>query len=187
LKRVAAVYDRRKIQVVKTRSCLVHPASRLALTSGWLCRRIIPAMNLGKMPAMKRKILIPVFLAAFAVLAMLTGCFLESESKGRVGIFNAGYETVTNRLWALSPNAPSNFHPGGREIVAGQSYEFFLPEGEQDPASGTYTTILVTRIDPKYTRVQIKSTKLGPLYNTRDRQIEEQRLNELARLLSKKS
>jgi hypothetical protein len=135
---------------------------------------------------MKRKILIPVSLAALAVLATLTGCHLNSESKGRVGILAAGYETVTNKVWALSPNATSNFQPSGREIVAGHSYEFFLPEGEQDPASGTYTTILVTRIDSKSTRVQIKTTKLGAIFNSRDRQIEEQRLNELSHLFSEK-
>jgi hypothetical protein len=139
------------------------------------------------MTRMTKKFLIPVFLVAFVVLATLTGSHLNSESKGRVGILAAGYETVTNKVWALSPNPISNFQPSGREIVAGQSYEFFLPEGEQDPASGTYTTILVTRIDSKNTRVLIKTTRLGAIFNSRDRQIEIQRLNELSRLLSKKT
>jgi len=136
---------------------------------------------------MKRKILIPVVLAAFVVLATLTGCYLNSESKGREGILNAGYEIVTNKVWALAPKQTSNFPPSGREILAGQSYEFFLPEGEQDSASGTFSVIRVTKIDSKNTRVQIKTTKLGPLYNTRDRQVEEQRLKELSQMLSKKS
>ncbi len=109
------------------------------------------------------------------------------SSRGQEQVFPASYELVTNRVSALKLNpaaAGSQIPMPGREITPGQSYSYFLPETQQNPTSGTSTTILVTRLDQKTTRVQITTTKLGIISNSRDQQIEKQRLNELSQLLA---
>jgi hypothetical protein len=136
---------------------------------------------------MTKKILIPVLLAALVVLATLTGCHLNSESKGREGILDVSYETVTNKLLSFKPTPAAAGIPAlsGPWNLAGQSCEYEVDEGPQGDVSGTFTSVVVTRVDSKSTSVQVKTTKLGPLLNTRDRQIEKQRWNELSQLLAK--
>jgi len=96
-------------------------------------------------------------------------------------------KAVTNKLSALKPNpAADGFSFPGRELAPGQFY-LDVPEGPQGDVSGTDTSILVTRIDAKSARVQMKTIKLGLFFNSRDRKIEQQRLNELTQLLSNKN
>jgi hypothetical protein len=111
----------------------------------------------------------------------------KAVSKGQEQVFNVSYETVTNKLSALKPNpAADGFSFPGRELAPGQFY-LDVPEGPQGDVSGTDTSILVTRIDAKSARVQMKTIKLGLFFNSRDRKIEQQRLNELTQLLSNKN
>ena len=142
-----------------------------------------------KMTKAIRRILLPVILAALAVLASLTACISAGKSKGLEQIVDLSYETVTNKLSAYQPNpvaaGVSSF--SGPWHVAGQHSEFEVDEGPQEDLSGTYTMIVVTGIDAKSTRLQIKTTKLGLLFDTRDRKIEKQRLSELSGLLLKRS
>jgi hypothetical protein len=153
---------------------------------------------------MTPKILHPIFLAAFAAL-ILPSAFakdaptsaeqLRSElegvqkavSKGQEQVFDVSYETVTNTLSALKPNpAAKGWSIPGREVALGEYY-LCIPEGPQSDVSEKDTAILVTRIDSKSTRVQMKTVKLGLFFNSRDRKVETQRLNELTQLLSNKN
>jgi hypothetical protein len=179
------------------------------------------------------------FIVPFIVLAMLTACSSLTALNGRQRVFEASYETVTNKLWALSPSQacidftnaawaaskqsaspetvvhttnpplverfvfgrttnaplsgalerrpiPRDFWFSGRELVPGQSYEFGILEEPLETIWNTATSILVTRIDSKSTRVRIKTIDYGFYFNSRDGKIEKQRLNELSQLLSKK-
>jgi len=111
----------------------------------------------------------------------------KAVSKGQEQVFDASYETVTNKVTALKPNPAANgWLIPGNEIAQGQYY-LCIPEEPPGDVSGKYTAILVTRIDLKNTRVQIKTIKLGLIFNSRDRRIEKQRMNELSQLLSKKN
>jgi hypothetical protein len=193
--------------------------------------------------SVKPQTVMRLYLAAFVVLAMLTACSSVIAPNGRQRIFNVSYETVTNELWALTPNpaalmaapadtntpttntvnrlagapvyvyrvtndsiAPENTNAMnpllqalvsnrhsvpipfyGHELVAGQTYEFELPEATPETIDSMGTWILVTRIDSKSTRVQIKTSHAGLFFNTRNGKLERQRLNELSALLAKKS
>ena len=111
----------------------------------------------------------------------------KAVSKGSEQIFSVSYEIVTNKLSALKPNATAaGYSFPGRELAAGQFY-IGLPESPQGDVSGTDTSILVTKIGAQNTRVQMKSIKLGLLFDSRDRQIEKQRMDELSQLLSAKN
>jgi hypothetical protein len=166
---------------------------------------------------MTKRILIPGFFAALVILPMLTACRSNPETGGRTRVFDVAYETVTNKLWLLPPDpdtyypsrvtntvatnatqslkdlSENRYGPmvpmpfDGYERVAGQSYEFYMQEAHLETIVNTMTVIRVTSIDSKSTRVQIKTGTHGLLFDTRDRKIEKQRLNELAELLSKKS
>ena len=166
---------------------------------------------------MTKRILIQNFLATLLVLAMLTACRLNPETGGQSRVFDVAYETVTNKLWALPPNPDTYYRPRvtntvptnatqrlgdlfqmqngpmvpmpfyGAERVPGRFYEFYMHEALMETIVNTMTVIRVKRIDSKSTRVQIKTTRSGLYFDTRVWSIEEQRLNELARLLSKKS
>jgi len=83
------------------------------------------------------------------------------------------------------PMVPMSY--SGHERVAGQFYEFYMHEALMETIVNTMTIIRVTRIDSKSTRVQIKTTRSGLYFDTRVWSIEEQRLDELSQLLSKKS
>jgi hypothetical protein len=176
----------------------------------------------------KPQTVIRLYLAAFVALAMLTACSSVIAPNGRQRIYNVSYETVTNKLWALTPNPaciiPTNAawtvhqtnpppfplvylfgesnavsaplkptpHPGffpfdGQELMAGRTYQFWILEEPLETIANTGTSILVTRIDSKSTRVQIKSTHSGFFFNTRKGKIERKRMKELSELLSKKS
>lgn len=100
---------------------------------------------------MTRKFLIPVFPAAFVLLAMLTGCYYPNPlSKSTERIFEASYEGVTNTLSALKPSPTVHVHING-------SCEFQLREPRQDPEGIPISIINVTIIDSKRTRVQIRT------------------------------
>jgi len=131
-----------------------------------------------------------IFTFALVIFTMLTAWSSKAESKGQAQVFDVSYETATNKLSELKLNpaaAKSQISIPGHELESGRTYEFFLPETEQGDVSGTYTTIAATKIDSKSTRVEIKTIKLGIIFNSRDRQIEKQRLNELSQLLSNKN
>jgi hypothetical protein len=112
----------------------------------------------------------------------------KEVSNGQEQIYDVSYEMITNTLPALktSPEAAKGYSFPGQELAAGQYY-IELPEGPQGDVSGTDTSILITRIDSKSTRVQMKTIKLGLFFNSRDQKIEKQRLNELTQLLSNKN
>ena len=74
----------------------------------------------------------------------------------------------------------------GQELRAGEYYPR-LPEEPLGNVSGTDTSILVTRIDAQSTRVQMKTIKMGLFFNSRDRRLEKQRMDELSQLLSAKN
>lgn len=82
---------------------------------------------------------------------------------------------------------PHDFWFSGQELVPGHSYEFDIAEEPLETIENIGTSILVTRMDSKSTRVQIKTTHSGLFFHTRNGKIEKQRLNELSRLLSKNS
>ena len=110
----------------------------------------------------------------------------KAVSQGQEQVFNVSYETVTNKLSALKPNpAAKGWSIPGGEVTPGKYY-LCIPEGPQSDVSEKDTAILVTKIDAKSARVQMKTIKLGLFFNSRDRKIETQRLNELTQLLSNK-
>jgi hypothetical protein len=150
-----------------------RPASPPPLTAPLHGRRPLPA------PA------ILLLLAAIA-LSALTACVSPTQSAGQARIFAVRYETVTKLVWALAPNPDADSPFQGHDIVPGQSYQLDLPEGEQGPIHGATTTIVVTKIDSKSTRVQIKTIHAGFFLDTRDPRTEQQRMEELARLLANK-
>ena len=109
----------------------------------------------------------------------------KAVSKGQEQVFVASYEMVTNKLAALKPNpAAGGWSIPGTEVKPGEYY-LCIPEEPLGDVSGKDTSILVTRIDANSARVQMKTIKLGLFFNSRDRKIETQRLNELSQLLSK--
>lgn len=111
----------------------------------------------------------------------------KAVEKGQEQIFDVSYETVTNKLSKLKPNpAAIGESIPGTEVAPGQYYLCVLEEPLGD-VSGKDTAILVTRIDLKSTRIQMKTIKLGLFFNGRDRRIEKERMNELAQLLSNKN
>jgi hypothetical protein len=111
----------------------------------------------------------------------------KAVSQGQEQVFNVSYETVTNTLSALKPNpAAKGWSIPGGEVTPGKYY-LCIPEGPQSDVSEKDTAILVTKIDAKSARVQMKTIKLGLFFNSRDRKIEQQRLNELTQLLSNKN
>ena len=111
----------------------------------------------------------------------------KAVSQGQEQVFNVSYETVTNTLSALKPNpAAKGWSIPGEEVTPGKYY-LCIPEGPQSDVSEKDTAILVTKIDAKSARVQMKTIKLGLFFNSRDRKIEQQRLNELTQLLSNKN
>lgn len=111
----------------------------------------------------------------------------KTVNKGPEQVFNVNYEAVTNKLSLLKPNpAASGWSFPGQELAAGQFY-LDLPEGPQGDVSGTDTTILITRVDAQSTRVQMKTIKFGLFFDSRDRRLEQQRMNELSQLLSTKN
>jgi len=109
----------------------------------------------------------------------------KEVSDGQERVFDVSYEIVTNKLSALkiSPEAAKGYSFAGRELAPGQYY-FALPESLNNDVTGKNTDILVTKIDSKNARVQMKTINMGLLFNTRDRWLEKQRLNELSQLLS---
>ena len=109
----------------------------------------------------------------------------KEESNGQERVFDVSYETVTNKLSALkiTPVAAKGYSFAGHELAPGQ-YFLELPESPNNDITGKNTDILVTRIDPKSTRVQMKTINIGFFFDTRDRKTETQRLNELSKLLS---
>jgi hypothetical protein len=129
-----------------------------------------------------------IFIFVLAVLIMLTACSsyeAVSRTKGREQVFDASYGTVTNKLSALKLNPSVASYSGrGHEVVPGRSYEWGIPEEPPGDVSSLDTTIIVTRIDAQSTRVEIKTIRLGTFSSSHDRRIEQQRLNELAQLLS---
>ena len=139
----------------------------------------------NKIPGAEKKITTGI--CSIVAFIMVAGCCsTKAESKGQEHLFDARYETVTNKLSALKLNPAVRFYipAHGHEIVTGQSFEYSLSETVEGPTSGTYTTIIATRIAPKSTRVQIKTIKRGIIFNSRDRRIEKRRLNELSQLLA---
>ena len=108
-------------------------------------------------------------------------------SNGQEQTLGVSYEIVTNKLSALKLNTTAvGYSLPGRELAAGKFY-IYLPETPQGDVSGTGTSILVTKIDAQNTRVQMKTIKLGLLFDSRDRQLEKQRMDELSQLLSAKN
>ncbi len=111
----------------------------------------------------------------------------KAVSKGQEQVFDISYESVTNKLLELKPNPAANgWSIPGHEVTSGQFY-LCIPEGPQSDVTEKDTSILVTRIGANSTRVQMKTIHMGIIFNSRDRQIEKQRLNELSQLLSNKN
>ena len=111
----------------------------------------------------------------------------KAVSKGQEQVFDVSYESVTNKLSELKPNPAANGRSiPGREVMPGQFY-VCIPEGPESDVSEKDTSILVTRIDANTTHVQMKTVKMGIIFNSRDRQIEKERMDELSKLLSTKN
>jgi len=126
---------------------------------------------------MKIKFLCAIFLAV--------AC--ESHAGGLEQTFNVSYEVATNKLSELKPNpAAAGFKLKPIEPVPGKSCQIDLPETVPGDVTGTDTMIDVTNLGPNSVGVRVETIKLGLFFNSRDRRIEKQRMNELSELLSTK-
>ena len=122
-------------------------------------------------------------ISAWQLRGMIEGC-QKAVTNGQEQVFDASFETVTNKLLDLKPNPDAKVDViPGRELKSGLFY-LCIPEQPVGDITGKDTAILVTRINLKSTRVQMKTTKLGLFFNSRDRQLEKQRMAELSELLS---
>jgi hypothetical protein len=137
--------------------------------------------------ARNSKLLHPPFLFALTALVALPGCVSTTESAGQERVFPVRYETVAKIVWSLPPNPAADSRFEGHDVVEDQSYELTIPESVLGPVSGTTTDVYVSKIDAKTTRVEIETTKAGFFLDTRERQTEQRRMEELARLLNKLS
>lgn len=72
-----------------------------------------------------------------------------------------------------------------KEVEPGSLFCVGIPESEQGPTSGLFTQIAAQKVGAHQTRISIKTIKVGVFFDSRDRQLERARLNELMALIAR--